>query len=235
MKYYSLLFLFSSFLISSVFAQNDNFISFNQKTEIIIKKKKTQSIYNVYFDKEKNTIVKHIEKPVEMITSTNAFGELSIYYPKLNQVSFQQVNSSSSKLNLIYYFANNQTDHLGLAEEGFQLESKKYENDFLITIWKSTNNLLYIDQVKMVFDKGIPIFAAYLDTEEKVLKKIYYSNYIDLNSFRLPSRIIEISYTSSTDSIVNRTIFSNIEVSNLPNSNYFNFKAPEDATPVQKQ
>jgi hypothetical protein len=100
-----------SFIQLSLVAQNHNFISFNQKTETVDGKAKTKSIIDVYFDKEKNTIAKHVESPIEIISVTNAFGELFIYYPKTNQLSFQQIEASSSKLNLIYYIANNQTDN----------------------------------------------------------------------------------------------------------------------------
>lgn len=233
MKNIVTLLFFSFFLNSAITAQNNNFISYNQKIEIIDHQEKQQSEFKVYFDKEKNTIVKHIQNPIEMVTVSNSFGELSIYYPQTNQLSFQQLKSTSSKRSLIYYFANNQTDHLGLAEEGFTLISKNYEENYLVTLWKSPANQTQIDRVKMVFDQGIPVYAEYIDGDEKTIKKIYYTQYLDLFSFRMPSRIIEISYSPSGDSIVNRTMFSDIDVSNLPNNNFFNFKAPEDALPVQ--
>lgn len=216
-------------------AQSDRYISFTQKAEILDKGKKLSSETGVYFDKVKTTIVKHITLPEEAVTATNALGETEIYYPKTNHVSFLHLESMSSKRNLIYYFANNFTDHLGLADEGFSLISRNYEDNYLVTMWQAPASIHQIDKVKMVFEQGIPIFAEYLNVEGKSQKKIYYSQYQDLYSFRMPMKVIEISYKPSGDSIVSRTIFSDMQISGTPNSEYFNFKTPDDAIPMEKK
>lgn len=196
--------------------------------------KKISGLLELYYDKSKNTITKKVAKPEELIIVTNKLGEMKVYYPSTNQVSYMQTNELSSQREMIFYFANNQTDHLGLMDEGFNLVSRNYDGDYIVTVWKAPSNIKAVDQVKMVFDGSNPIYAEYTSAENQVIKKIYYSNYQDYISFRLPLRITEIGYLESGDSTIKRTIFSNVNITTSPASEFFNFKIPDDATPIKK-
>jgi hypothetical protein len=89
-----------------------------------------------------------------------------------------------------------------------------------------------IDKVKMVFENRLPVYTEYQSLKSKVIKKIYYTNYKDFSQFRLPLKIIEINYLPSGDSIVTRTLFSNVKASSSGDDDYFNFKIPENAKPL---
>ncbi len=219
-------------LNSSLFAQTGNYISLKQHTEVLENMKKIINEVDLFFDNNKQTITKYYHSSPEFIMVINSLGEIKTYYPASNEVAYKQVTELSSKRNLIYYFANNMTDHLGLADEGFTLSSNTYENQFYVTFWKAPNILKGIETVKMVFENGLPVYSEYQANKKKILKKIYYLNYKDFNWFRLPQKIIEISYLSSGDSIINRTLFSNIKISTSDDDKYFNFKIPENAIPL---
>lgn len=226
------LFLLILFYSTRLFAQPGNYISFTQKSDILENHKKMSSEIDVYFDNDKRIITKHFYSPKEFLSITNSLGEMKIYYPSTNEVSYQQIQSMASVRNLIYYFVNNLTDQLGLADEGFTLISNSYEDSYYVTFWKAPASLKGIDKVKMVFENGFPIYSEYLSIDEKVEKKIYYTNYNDFPTFRLPSKIIEISYMPNGDSTVNRTLFSNVKVASTPDNSYFKFKIPENAKPL---
>lgn len=225
------------FLLGSLFsiAQPGNYISLKQRTEILENKNKLTTDLDLFFDKDKQTITKYYHSSPEYIMVVNALGEIKTYYPKKNEVDYKQITEMSSKRNLIYYFANNLTDHLGLADEGFNLVSHTYEDQYYVTTWKAPSILSGkngLESVKMVFNNGLPVYSEYKANKEKVLRKIYYLNYKDLKRFRLPSKIIEINYKPSGDSIMSRTIFTDVKISSTPGSSYFNFKIPDDAKPV---
>lgn len=220
-----------SIVTCSLWAQQGNYISLKQHSEILENKKKISNIVDLYFDKSKLTITKRYHSSPEFISIVNSLGEIKNYYPGSNQVDYQQVSEMSSKRNLIYYFANNLTDNLGLAEDGFQLSSTSYDNQYYIANWKAPSILKGIESVKLVFENGLPVYAEYNANKKKVLKKIYYTNYKDFVQFRLPLKIIEISYLPAGDSIINRTLFSDVKISSTATDHYFNFKIPEDAKP----
>ena len=226
--------LFGFWLLnSSLFAQTTNYISLKQHSEILENKKKIATDIDLFFDNTKKTITKYYHSSPEFIMLINSLGEIKTYYPASNEVGFKQISEMSSKRNLIYYFANNLTDHLGLADEGFSLVSNTYENQFYVTIWKAPSILKGIESVKMVFENGIPVYSEYQSLKKKIMKKIYYTNYKDYTQFRLPLKIIEISYLPSGDSIINRTLFSNVKVSPTSDDKYFNFKIPDNAKPLE--
>lgn len=216
-----------------VSGQPKNYISLKQHSEILENKKKIANDINLYFDNSKLTITKHYYATPEFIMLTNALGEIKTYYPGTNEVGFKHIAEMSSKRNLIYYFANNQTDHLGLADEGFSLVSNTYENQYNVTRWKAPSILKGIESVKMVFENGLPVYSEYQNLKKKVMKKIYYTNYQDFTQFRLPLKIIEISYLPSGDSVINRTQFSEVKLASVPENKYFNFKIPENAKPIE--
>jgi hypothetical protein len=215
----------------SLRAQQGNYIALKQHSEILENKKKISNMVDLYFDKSKLTITKRYHSSPEFISIVNSLGEIKNYYPATNQVDYRQVSEMSSKRNLIYYFANNTTDNLGLAEDGFQLSSTSYDKQYYIANWKAPSILKGIESVKLVFENGLPVYAEYNANKKKVLKKVYYTNYKDFVQFRLPLKIIEISYLPSGDSIINRTLFSDVKISSTTDDRYFNFKIPEDAKP----
>ena len=230
-------FLFCQILVCniSLYAQSGNYISLTQRTEILENKNKQTTVIDLFFDKDKQTITKYYHSSPDYILVVNALGEIKIYYPKRNEVVFKQITEMSSKRNLIYYFANNLTDHLGLADEGFTLVSNAFEDQYYVTLWKAPsvlNGINGVETVKIVFDNGLPIYSEYKANKEKIMRKIYYINYNDFVQFRLPSKIIEINYKPMGDSIISRTIFSDVKVSSTADNSYFNFKIPDDAKPL---
>jgi hypothetical protein len=226
--------VFFGFLLLNVssFAQTANYISLKQRSEILENKKKIANDVDLYFDNNKKTITKYYHSSPEFIMLINSLGEIKTYYPASNEVAYKQIAELSSKRNLIYYFANNLTDDLGLVDEGFSLILNTYENQFYVTTWKAPSILKGIESVKMVFENGLPVYSEYQSLKKKIIKKIYYTSYKDFTQFRLPQKIIEISYLPSGDSLINRTLFSNVKVSNTADDKYFNFKIPDNAKPL---
>lgn len=226
--------LFLGFLLLSVSlnAQPGSYISLKQQTEVLENGKKMTNEVDLFFDNNKKTITKYYHSTEDFIMVVNSLGEIKTYYPASNEVGYKQIAELSSKRNLIYYFANNLTDDLGLVEEGFNLSSNTWGNQFYVTLWKSPDFLKGIETVKMVFENGLPVYSEYQANKNKIVKKIYYTNYKDFTQFRLPLKIIEISYLPSGDSIINRTLFSNVKNSPSANVKYFNFKIPDNAKPV---
>ena len=227
-------FLFFQILVcsTSLTAQSKSYISLKQHTDILENKNKLTSEIDLFFDNDKLTMTKYYHSSPDYIMVVNALGEIKTYYPSKNEVVYKQITEMSSKRNLIYYFANNLTDHLGLADEGFSLISNTFEDNFYVTLWKAPTIMQGINTVKMVFDNGFPIYSEYKTNKETILKKIYYLAYSDFERFKLPSKIIEISYLPSGDSIINRTVFSDVKVTSTADNSYFNFKIPENAKPL---
>lgn len=222
------------FCCFSAAAQTGSFISVKQKTEVLENHRKITTSVDLFLNNDKQTITKYYHASPDFIMHTNALGEIKTYYPESNEVAYRQIAGMSSKRNLLYYFANNLIDNLGLVDEGFQLVSNGYEGSYYVTVWQAPSSLQGVGSVKMVFENGLPVYSEYQASKEKIMRKIYYANYQDFRQFRLPMQIVEISYKSETDSIISRTSFSDVKVSLTDDNSYFNFKIPEDAKPISK-
>lgn len=214
-------------------AQTGGYISVKQHTEVLEKNNKLGTNVDWFLDNNKQTLTKYYHASPDFIMVTNSLGEIKTYYPSRNEVDYKQISEMSSKQNLIYYFANNLTDNLGLADEGFTLVSNTFEDQYYVTVWKAPSILNGIETVKMVFDSGFPVYSEYKANKKKILKKIYYTDYKDFERFRLPLKVIEISYRAPGDSIISRTVFSDVKVSSTADNSYFNFKIPENAKPIK--
>ena len=182
-----------------------------------------------YYDKEQGVLVSSYSSPNKFIKISNRNGEVKLYIPKTKKVTFTQDATLSSENELIYYFANNQQQDLGLEKEGFSIVDSRLDGNFLIFVWEAPQEMNAIKKIEVVYDGDYPIYAAYSNLNGDILKKIYYYDYFETNYFKMPTKVTEISYTQQRDSIVQRTIFSNINVSNTPSSSYFNFKIPDNA------
>jgi hypothetical protein len=212
-------------------AQPGNYINLSQKTEVLKNTMKSTVLFDVYYDKSRTSITKHYTSPEEYIITTNRLGELKIFYPETNSVVYKQSDEFATQRNLIYYFANNLTNNLGLIDEGFTLVSSEYEDEYRVSYWEPASSAHVVSKVKLVFRGSNPVYAEYNGRNGEVLKKIYYSKYQDYLSFRLPMNLVEIVYAPNGDSTINRTIISGVLVNDSPTSDYFNFKIPDDAVP----
>jgi hypothetical protein len=219
-------------MFTVVYSQQGRYISVHQQTEILEGKSKNTNNIDIYFDNHKHIITRHYSFPNEHVTIANALGEFKNYNFKTNEVSYNTLQALSSKTSVLYFFVNNLTDHLGLADQGFTLESSMYEGEFYVTNWVAPVSIKNIAKVKMVHKNGLPAYSEYLDNKGEVLKKTYYTGYHNLPWFRFPQKVIDIAYLSTGDSTITRTMYSDIQVSDVAESEYFNFEIPKDAKSV---
>jgi len=213
----------------ALFPQQKSYVSVSQEIQSLSQGAKSIFRFDIFYNMEKNEIITHHYYPSEFIEMSNRLGETKVYFPKNNTVSLQQDQALASTNKLLYYFVNNKADDLGLTAEGFRLVKSTREDGLIVTLWQPSVRNQVIKNIKVVFNDMLPIYAEYMGMDNRVKKKIYYSKYQDYQYFSLPLRITEISFTSKTDSTIRRSVFTNVKVSGSPDSEYFNYKVPENA------
>ncbi len=204
-------------------------LSVHKKSQILKSNQKQTIEAKCYYSQESGVVVTHYFEPKEFIKKTNRKGEMQIYFPEENKVSIQQDSYFSSENELIYYFVNNFIEDLGLKKEGFSMTDTEYDENYLVTTWKPDEEMKIIEKVEIVFENNIPIYSAYYNKNNKIIRKIYYNDYYKGGNFVLPRKITEITFKSPTDSTIKRTIFSDIKKNHEVDSYYLDFKIPEDA------
>ncbi|MBN1822324.1 MAG: hypothetical protein JW833_16505 [Prolixibacteraceae bacterium] len=229
-----LLNLFIFFFPGFLFAQGGNkYITVHLKNETYQKGNLLTAETDYFFDSETGILVVSGTLPENHIKISNRFGEIKIYYPEDNKVAIKQNRFYSSENELIYYFFTNNYYDLGLSDEGFTVSDTRMDGNYQVTTWTAPISLNLISKVELVFENGLPVYAAYFNMNGNIIRKIYYYNYEIFSSFTMPMKVTQISYISENDSVVQRNTWSLMKELNTPGSGYFNFKIPEDAIVVQ--
>lgn len=208
-------------------------ISLNMEVKSVHKGKVVVTQAEVYYKVQGGLIVTHFNKPFENITISNARGEMKIYDPKENTVMQIQNPSFSSQNSMFYAFFNNITQDMGLKKMGYNLSRSNVEGNYLVSTWLlGTNIASEIKKVELVLEKFSPIHMAFFDAKNEIKQKVYYSNYKQVEEFRLPMKVTEINFTSKTDSVIDRRIYSDVKLNENVNDVYLNYVVPANAKVV---
>ena len=173
--------------------------------------------------------------PEEYFFVTNHFGEARIYLPKADEVMLINDKTMSSESELIYYFLNNKTDDLGLKDQGFSLADTRTEKDAVVRSYISKDPKSNVSKIEMVHENHLPIYCAYFDTKNRIIRKIYYSEYRQWSLAAFPSRITEIAYPAANDSVVSRMLYYNVKTDRQAMSPYFDYTIPSHAKLVDQK
>lgn len=191
---------------------------------------------DIYFRSEEGIMVIHYAKPKDYIFMTNSKGEAKIYYPDKNEVVLEQNQLFSSENDVLYSFFKYQSSDLGLREAGFTLSNSQVDKSQTITTWIPPSlNVGEVSKIVLVHENYMPIYVAYYNLKGKPFKKAYYSNYYTSTNTPFPTRIVEIDYLPTGDSIISRKIYSDIRINKDANSTYFGFTVPANAKVIKNK
>lgn len=209
------------------------YINAHLKNETFRNRKLITVESDYFFDRETGNLVIHSMLPEEHIKISNRLGEVKIFYPGTNRISLKQNRYFSSENELIWYFLSNNYNDLGLSDEGFRVTGTHMDGSYQVVTWTAPAGMKVVSTVELVFENGQPVYAAYFNTGGDIIRKIYYYNYEIYPGFMMPMKVTQISYTPDGDSVIQRNTWSSLKASAIPDSDYFNFKIPEDAVVIQ--
>jgi hypothetical protein len=180
-------------------------------------------------------MVTHFISPVEYIIVTNKLGEIKLYDPNKNTVLSQQSNLYGSQTTQFFCFLSGKSNDLGLNEMGF-IPFKTYaENGLIVSLWKrkTVDPKSPVQQIKIVHQNQHPIYIDYKGNDDRVIRKVFYYGYQQLDKFNFPTINTEIVYTSTTDSIITKTTYNEIRLNAEATSPYFGYKIPATAKKIE--
>ncbi|TVR41841.1 MAG: hypothetical protein EA394_05005 [Bacteroidia bacterium] len=184
----------------------------------------------LFYQSLNGRLVTKFVQPLEQIMVTNRQGELSIYSFDDHTVYRRQSMEYSSENNLIYFFLNGKTQDMGLRDMGFTQISTEFSESLMITKWMPPAALGHLfSHIELVHEDYMPIYAGYYDAGQKLVKKVYYSDYEIFPDIILPMTITEFNYLPDGDSIISRVRFSDIHMNRQAVSAWFDFEIPDDA------
>lgn len=176
-------------------------------------------------------LVSHFHPPLEYVVLNNSKGNIRLYNPSKNEVRLLSEPYLGSNTTYFYFFVHRKMADLGLREYGFELTDSEFDAPYQVTWWTPPSALLKsLSKVKLVHKKGLIVYAGYHHPTAGLFKKVYYSGGdYQFGSF-FPEKITTITYIEEgRDSIVERSIFTDLKVNDAANTTELNFEIPVDA------
>lgn len=190
---------------------------------------------NLYYTSNGNLISEFIS-PEKYIMITNNKGEVKIYNPKENTVMQFQNSLMSTHTIPFYFFFSGKTSDMGLRRAGYKLINTQFDRQMVITTWQLATEGDKKDPVayvKLVHKDFKPVYMDYEDKQRKVIRKVYYYDYINLTGIEFPKTFTEIVYQGK-DSIVTKTEYSDFKVNEHAVSALFKFEVPSNAKLIKQ-
>lgn len=184
---------------------------------------------DVYYQ-QNGKLTTHFVSPKEYVMLSNNFGEVKVYDPAKNSVLQYQNFLFSSQTSQFYYFFTGKAYDMGLSSIGY-VQDKTYNQDkLLVTEWrlKTPDKKASIQRVKLVYENRKPVYMDYRAADDKIIRKVFYYNYMHLFSYDFPTTTTEIVYNDK-DSTVSKTSYGDIKTNSEANSPYFDFAIPANA------
>ena len=202
-------------------------ISVHVSTSSVVKGKVLSTEADVFFNPADGKMVRHVITPQNFYIISNRFGEAQMYYPEDNTVEQDRNPLFSTEESILNLFLKSNDTDLGFKNLGFTLLDNRFEQDLTITEWAAPiSQQKNLSKVEIAVKNYQPIFLAYYGPDGTVARKSYYSNFAQ--GYNLPQRVTSIQYTGLNDSIVSRTIYTQMQLNENADQNLANFKVPND-------
>lgn len=179
-------------------------------------------------------MISYYTEPDEVFISNTKKGDVVMYNIKDNTVLQRQNYLFSTENNQLYFFLENNKTDLGLSRMGFAITNTKFEDGLKITTWIPPMQMRSsVSKVELVHNKNNPVFLGYYDVTGGFQKKVYFYKYENHNGISIPTNLTQISFATPIDSIVSKTVYSNIKFDEAVTDEYFNFQIPSTAVVIK--
>ncbi len=198
-----------------------------------VHKGKSMRVEKQVFYSANGNLVVHYTYPQEYFLVTNRLGETSVYQPKAGEVMQMNDRSVTSETELLSLFMSPSYADLGLTKLGFVLAKVEKEGaDKVMTYTPTHIDDKAFSRAVVVLRDGNPIYCAFYDQSGSMVKKTYYSHYVELPVMTFPTMVTQISYDGKGDSIIRREEYRNIRTKDFPADALFDYKVPANARRV---
>ena len=175
-------------------------------------------------------MITHFTYPKQYFVVSNKQGEVKLYDPSRNTVLLYQNFLFSTQSSQFYYFFSGKIADMGLGEIGYMQEKIYPEKNLMVSLWKLKvpDKKVQIQRVRLVYQRQQPVYMHYEDVNNRIIRKVYYSNYTHMENYAFPNTTTEIAYGEG-DSTVSKTSYFDFKFNLQASSQYFNFRIPDNA------
>ncbi|MBN1949805.1 MAG: hypothetical protein JW801_01290 [Bacteroidales bacterium] len=173
-----------------------------------------------YYDKNEGTIIheNYFPKKETWITS-----DTSLYQIIDGAIATRQTIPDFSDFSIYHMVLNNQLDNFGLEESDFTLESVENSEGMVITTWSPSRSMKdHVGKI-MISSKNKNMYGIiFFSTEDKIIKKQFFEDYVLAGGLTFPGRIVEITYSGEKE-VYQVTTYKNIRVNDTQQDQLYHF------------
>ncbi len=205
-------------------------ISLRMEKRSLHKGRATVTVADIYFQSEKGRLIKNYIKPEGKITIINRKGELAIYNKENNTSYFEHYPDYNTEDNILFFILSAEISVNGANEMGFKLKNNEVADNKIITRWMPPPFMKHLfSLVEITYEDQLPHLATYYDENEKILVKVYFTDFETYQELTIPATLTEFIYVNENDSIINRVKFTDVQINEKPNIELFDLELPDNA------
>jgi hypothetical protein len=174
----------------------------------------------VYYDKNFKQLIYDVNFPsVEKWISKDT----SLYKMRGNTVYERRLIPSINEFTIFHLSLNSRLNDFGLKNSIYKVSKVEKKGELVLSYWKIPEQAKSMMDHVVVAKKGNRLESVVVvGNQLKILSKQFYRNYVKIDAFEFPSKIIQIMYNESGGENYQVTEFKNIKVNDLENSMLYN-------------
>ncbi|QQS49831.1 MAG: hypothetical protein IPM71_09390 [Bacteroidota bacterium] len=177
----------------------------------------------VYFDKNYRQMVFDISFPEKEILIIN---DTASIYALSNRHEKHMLSTSLIDFSVLGLTLNGQLEYFGLRETPFQLIKVEKDEGLVISTWELADKRIESGVRKMMLsqkDNRLQGLISF-NTNDQIIAKQFFSEYILVSGLEIPSKVIQISYLPGGGEFKKITTYTNIKVNNQQNESFYRYK-----------
>ncbi len=179
----------------------------------------------VYYDKNIGKLVYRISFPEPatlMIADTNYY---LIQYDSLME---KRAVPAIGEYTLFHQGLSGNLQHYGLEETPYKIASVSQEDDMVITTWIPEGNLKKLMGKIVMSHKQKQLYGiVFFDKKgKKVIRKLFFKDYVNLDGFIFPQEIVQITYRDEEE-YYKVTTFKEIAIDDKSENGMYDLNVPD--------
>jgi len=215
------------FCATDLVAQKE--IYYRLRADFSIKEKSTDgksslTMGQVFYDKLKKKIVYNIRFPEKELW---LFKDTSMYKIQGKNIEKKPLVPGYIEFSIFNLSLNNTLKDYGLKKTMFSLGNVTKDKDMVISTWvpkKEYDHLL--GEVKISVKNNKLYGVIFYNSKKKMIGKQIFSEYVTIQGFEFPTKILHFAYLENGQEIHQMTTFKNVKINDWNEAVYYDYPVP---------
>lgn len=153
--------------------------------------------------------------------------DTSVFHIVNNKVIDRQSAPPIAEFSMFHLVLNSQLSNYGFKNTSMVIEKVERQNDMVITTWALPPKAPKLfGKIKTSTKNNKLNGIVFLNLDDKVVKKQFFSEYKNINGLEFPHEVIDITYSKDNKENYQVTTYKNVQIDDLSEGNIYNYPIP---------